>query len=82
LNPLSQKRFVTDLRGESLRQFLPLISLDDRSERGICHLKFSPVDGMPIPMKVVDDSDLNPVAGSEVKPGVFGAKRRWRSYPA
>ncbi len=35
-----------------------------------------------IPMKVVSDSDLNPVAGSEVKPGVFGAKRRWRSYGA
>ena len=35
-----------------------------------------------IPMKVVSDSDLIPVTGSEVKPIVFGAKRRWRSYPA
>jgi hypothetical protein len=35
-----------------------------------------------IPMKVVSDSDLIPVAGSEVKPGVFGAKRRWHSYRA
>jgi hypothetical protein len=35
-----------------------------------------------IPLKVVSDSDLIPVAGSEVKPGVFGAKRRWRSYSA
>ena len=35
-----------------------------------------------IPMKVVGDSDLIPVTGSEVKPIVFGAKRRWRSYPA
>jgi hypothetical protein len=35
-----------------------------------------------IPLKVGSDSDLNPVAGSEVKPGVFGAKRRWRSYGA
>ena len=37
---------------------------------------------MGIPVKVGSDSDLNPVAGSEVKPGVFGAKRRWRSYRA
>ena len=37
---------------------------------------------LPIPMKVVGDSDLIPVAGSEVKPGIFGAKRRWRSYRA
>jgi hypothetical protein len=35
-----------------------------------------------IPMKVVIDSDLIPVTGSEVKLIVFGAKRRWRSYPA
>ena len=35
-----------------------------------------------IPMKVVSDSDLIPVTGSEVKPIVFGAKRRWRSYRA
>ena len=42
-------------------------------------------DNLPllgIPMKVVSDSDLIPVTGSEVKPGVFGAKRRWRSYGA
>ena len=38
--------------------------------------------GVLIPMKVVSDSDLNPVTGSEVKPIVFGAKRRWRSYRA
>ena len=37
---------------------------------------------MLIPLKVVSDSDLIPVAASEVKPGVFGAKRRWRSYGA
>jgi hypothetical protein len=35
-----------------------------------------------IPLKVVSDSDLIPVAGSDVKPVVFGAKRRWRSYRA
>jgi hypothetical protein len=35
-----------------------------------------------IPLKVVSDSDLIPVAVSEVKPVVFGAKRRWRSYGA
>ena len=35
-----------------------------------------------IPVKVGSDSDLNPVGGSEVKPGVFGAQRRWRSYGA
>ena len=35
-----------------------------------------------IPMKVVSDSDLIPVTGSEVKAVVFGAKRRWRSYRA
>jgi hypothetical protein len=37
---------------------------------------------MLIPLKVVSDSDLIPVAVSEVKPGVFGAQRRWRSYGA
>ena len=37
---------------------------------------------MLIPLKVVSDSDLIPVTGSEVKPVVFGAKRRWRSYGA
>jgi hypothetical protein len=35
-----------------------------------------------IPMKVISDSDLIPVTGSEVKLIVFGAKRRWHSYPA
>jgi hypothetical protein len=35
-----------------------------------------------IPLKVGSDSDLNPVTDSEVKLGVFGAQRRWRSYPA
>jgi SAM-dependent methyltransferase len=35
-----------------------------------------------IPLKVVSDSDLIPVAASEVKPVVFGAKRRWHSYGA
>jgi hypothetical protein len=37
---------------------------------------------MLIPMKVVGDSDLIPVTGSEVKPIIFGAKRRWHSYRA
>jgi hypothetical protein len=37
---------------------------------------------MAIPMKVDSASDLNPVADSEVKLGVFGAQRRWRSYGA
>ena len=37
---------------------------------------------MGIPMKVFSDSDWIPVTGSEVKLIVFGAKRRWRSYPA
>jgi hypothetical protein len=35
-----------------------------------------------IPLKVGGDSDLNPVTGSGVKLGVFGAQRRWRSYGA
>jgi hypothetical protein len=35
-----------------------------------------------IPMKLVSDSDLIPVTGSEVKAVVFGAQRRWRSYGA
>ena len=37
---------------------------------------------LPIPLKVGGDSELNPVADSGVKLGVFGAQRRWRSYPA
>jgi hypothetical protein len=37
---------------------------------------------MLIPLKVGSDSDLNPVTGSGVKPGVFGAQRRWHSYRA
>jgi hypothetical protein len=37
---------------------------------------------MRIPLKVISDSGLIPIAGSEVKPIVFGAKRRWRSYSA
>ena len=41
-----------------------------------------PMRVLRIPMKVVSDSDLIPVAVSEVKPVVFGAKRRWRSYGA
>jgi NAD(P)-dependent dehydrogenase (short-subunit alcohol dehydrogenase family) len=35
-----------------------------------------------IPMKVIADSDWIPVTSSEVKLIVFGAKRRWHSYPA
>jgi len=35
-----------------------------------------------IPLKVISDSGLIPIAGSEMKPIVFGAKRRWRSYSA
>jgi hypothetical protein len=35
-----------------------------------------------IPMKVVGDSDLIPVAHSETMPVTVGAKRRWRSYSA
>jgi len=35
-----------------------------------------------IPLKVISDSGLIPIAGSEVKPIIFGAKRRWRSYSA
>jgi hypothetical protein len=35
-----------------------------------------------IPVKVISDSDLIPLTSSEVKPIVFGAKRRWRSYGA
>jgi hypothetical protein len=37
---------------------------------------------MRIPLKAISDSGLIPIAGSEVKPIVFGAKRRWRSYSA
>ena len=37
---------------------------------------------VPIPMKVIGDSDWIRVTGSEVKLIVFGAKRRWRSYRA
>jgi len=39
-------------------------------------------DRVRIPLKVGSDSDLNPVTDSEVKLGVFGAQRRWRSYRA
>jgi hypothetical protein len=35
-----------------------------------------------IPLKVISDSGLIPIAGSEVKPIIFGAKRRWRFYSA
>jgi hypothetical protein len=35
-----------------------------------------------IPAKVVTDSDLIPVTGSEAKPGTLGAQRRWRRYGA
>ena len=35
-----------------------------------------------IPMKVVSDSGLIPVAHSEAMPVTVGAKRRWRSYSA
>ena len=42
----------------------------------------SPDGKLGIPMKVVSDSDLIPVTGSEMKLIVFGAKRRWRSYGA
>ena len=37
---------------------------------------------VPIPMKVVGDSDLIPVTHSDTKPVRVGAKRRWRSYRA
>ena len=37
---------------------------------------------VPIPMKVVSDSDLIPVTHSDGKPVTVGAKRRWRSYRA
>jgi hypothetical protein len=42
----------------------------------------SPLPHVRIPMKVIGDSDLIPVTGSEMKLIVFGAKRRWLSYPA
>jgi hypothetical protein len=49
-------------------------------------VRYYPLDklflDLAIPVKVGSDSDLNPVGGSEVKPGVFGAQRRWRSYGA
>ena len=35
-----------------------------------------------IPMMVVSDSDLIPVAHSDAKPVAVGAKQRWRSYGA
>ena len=35
-----------------------------------------------IPLKAINDSGLIPIAGSDLKPIVFGAKRRWRSYSA
>jgi hypothetical protein len=38
--------------------------------------------GVLIPMKVVSDSDLIPVAGSDAMVVTVGAKRRWRSYRA
>ncbi|MGA8215667.1 MAG: hypothetical protein WB799_18875, partial [Candidatus Sulfotelmatobacter sp.] len=40
------------------------------------------VNDVLIPMKVIADSDWIPVTGSEMKLIVFGAKRRWHSYPA
>ena len=38
--------------------------------------------GVLIPMKMIGDSDRVLVTGSEMKLIVFGAKRRWHSYPA
>ena len=35
---------------------------------------------LPIPMKVVSDSDLISVTHSDAEPVTVGAKRRWRSY--
>jgi hypothetical protein len=35
-----------------------------------------------IPMKMVSDSDLIPVAGSDAMAVTVGAKRRWRFYRA
>ena len=35
-----------------------------------------------IPMKVVGDSDLIPVAGSDAMAVTVGAQRRWHSYGA
>jgi len=40
------------------------------------------LQAVPIPMKVVSDSDLIPVTHSDAKPVTVGAKRRWRSYSA
>jgi hypothetical protein len=35
---------------------------------------------MLIPAKAITDSDLIPIACSDVKPITIGAKRRWHSY--
>ena len=40
------------------------------------------VDLVLIPIKMIGDSDRVLVTGSEMKLIVFGAKRRWHSYPA
>jgi thiamine pyridinylase len=62
-----------DLKGKSTLGEFYLMSLFDR---------YQTPSQVLIPLKVVSDSDLIPVAVSEVKPGVFGAQRRWRSYGA
>ena len=43
----------------------------------------TPVTGhLRIPLKVISESGVIPIASSEVKPIIYGAKRRWRSYSA
>jgi hypothetical protein len=60
-----------------------LIATDTDERRILDYLgKVMVQNSVPIPMKVFSDSDWIPVTGSEVKLIVFGAKRRWRSYPA
>ena len=65
------------------------IELRDFLDRSFIPTDIKPADitvpedvNLLIPMKVISDSDLIPVTGSEVKLIVFGAKRRWRSYRA
>jgi hypothetical protein len=64
--------------GWSYADFLTLLLAEEVAGRKQTRLQRL----MGIPMKVFSDSDWIPVTGSEVKLIVFGAKRRWRSYPA
>ena len=88
INALAAAVATNTARIEAWRDRLPLDTPSIETEqllatlRGVRVCLLNLISAMLIPMKVVSDSDMIPVTGSEVKLIVFGAKRRWRSYPA